>query len=101
MASTSTRGEEERAASASTSTPSVKEMKAAIAAAGLATADLLERADVEARYAEAQGAGGERAADLAAIRRLGETSRTGPWPSSSPRRAENAPRTTRRGRPRL
>ena len=69
MASTSTRGEEERAASASTSTPSVKEMKAAIAAAGLATADLLERADVEARYAEAQ-APAASAADLAAIRRL-------------------------------
>ena len=53
----------------STSTPSVKEMKAAIAAAGLATADLLERADVEARYAEAR-APAASAADLAAIRRL-------------------------------
>ena len=49
--------------------PSVKEMKAAIAAAGLATADLLERADVEARYAEATAPAASDA-DLAAIRRL-------------------------------
>ena len=49
--------------------PSVKEMKAAIAAAGLATADLLERADVEARYAEALAPAASDA-DLAAIRRL-------------------------------
>ena len=49
--------------------PSVKEMKAAIAAAGLATADLLERADVEARYAEARAPAASDA-DLAAIRRL-------------------------------
>ena len=34
--------------------PSIKEMKATITRAGLPTADLLERADVEARYAEAQ-----------------------------------------------
>ena len=44
-------------------------MKAAIAAAGLSTADLLDRADVEARYAEAR-APAASAADLAAIRRL-------------------------------
>ena len=34
--------------------PSIKEMKATITRGGLPTADLLERADVEARYAEAQ-----------------------------------------------
>ncbi len=51
--------------------PSVKEMKATIAAAGLATADLLERADVEARYAEARAPAASDD-DLAAIRRLRE-----------------------------
>ena len=34
--------------------PSIKEMKATITRAGLPTADLLERADVEARYAQAK-----------------------------------------------
>ena len=34
--------------------PSIKEMKATITRAGLPTADLLERADVEARYGQAQ-----------------------------------------------
>ena len=34
--------------------PSIKEMKAAIRQAGLGVADLLERSDVEARYARAQ-----------------------------------------------
>ena len=34
--------------------PSIKEMKAAIRQAGLGVADLLERSDVEARYAQAQ-----------------------------------------------
>ena len=34
--------------------PSIKEMKAAIRQAGLRVADLLERSDVEARYAQAQ-----------------------------------------------
>ena len=34
--------------------PSIKEMKAAIRQAGLGVADLLEKSDVEARYAQAQ-----------------------------------------------
>ena len=33
--------------------PSIKEMKATITRAGLSTADLLERADVEERYKKA------------------------------------------------
>ena len=34
---------------------SIKQMKESIRAAGLPTADLLERADIDARYAEAVG----------------------------------------------
>ena len=40
--------------------PSIKEMKATITRAGLPTADLLERADVEARYGQAQSRQAER-----------------------------------------
>ena len=58
----------------STSTPSVKEMKAAITAAGLGVADLVEKSDVVERYRQALAAAPVAAAasdaDLAAIRRL-------------------------------
>ncbi len=45
--------------------PSIKEMKATITRAGLPTADLLERADVETRYAQAK----ERLAEAERLRR--------------------------------
>ena len=53
--------------------PSIKEMKAAITRAGLPTVDLLERPDVDARYAEAL-------ARLAEAERL----RTSPAPPPPP-----------------
>ena len=60
----------------STTTPSVKEMKAAITAAGLGVADLVEKSDVVERYrqalAAAPAAPAASADDLAAIRRLRE-----------------------------
>ena len=72
--------------SAAALTPSVKEMKAAIAAAGLSTADLLERADVEARYAEARAPAASDD-DLAAIRRLRDE-QNGQQPSMARQLAE-------------
>ena len=57
--------------------PSIKEMKAAISAAGLAVADLVEKSDVVERYQQAlaQPAAEASDGDLAAIRRLRDEER--------------------------
>ena len=75
----------------STSTPSVKEMKAAITAAGLGVADLVEKSDVVERYRQALAAAPVAPVasndDLAAIRRLRDE-QNGPQPSMAQQLAE-------------
>ena len=56
---------------------SIKQMKESIRAAGLPTADLLERADIDARYAEAVGRLAE-AEQLKTGEKLAKRARTEP-----------------------